>query len=159
VQIVPRHDIFSNPHEMRNIQTADLWMERNSCYSFIMRKLLPRDPGFDSDNDEEDTDPHHQGGPRSHWRQLREFESGDAADREAWEMAVQYVAMSGANWHVERDGVFVRGPDPAASEPGTAATSAGIGAEDSSSSDQEDWDEAAEAHDILSVSPDSFSPW
>lgn len=42
------------------------------------------------------------------WRQLQEFESGDAADRESWDLAVEYVRQFGAQWRVEREGVFVK---------------------------------------------------
>ncbi|KAK0721005.1 hypothetical protein B0H67DRAFT_465568, partial [Lasiosphaeris hirsuta] len=93
VQLVPRNDIMADPEEMRNVQLSDLWMERNSCYSLIMRRLLADGQLVGRENG---------------WRFLREFESGDAANRDAWEMAVQYISMSGSNWHVEREGVFVR---------------------------------------------------
>lgn len=42
------------------------------------------------------------------WRHLQVFESGDAADRESWDMAVEYVRHFGAEWRVEREGVFVK---------------------------------------------------
>lgn len=42
------------------------------------------------------------------WRHLQVFESGDAADRESWDMAVEYVRHLGAEWRVEREGVFVK---------------------------------------------------
>lgn len=42
------------------------------------------------------------------WRHLQVFESGDAADRESWDMAVEYVRHFGAEWTVEREGVFVK---------------------------------------------------
>lgn len=42
------------------------------------------------------------------WRYLQVFESGDAADRESWDMAVEYVRHFGAEWRVEREGVFVK---------------------------------------------------
>ena len=42
------------------------------------------------------------------WRYLQVFESGDAADRESWDMAVEYVRHFGAEWKVEREGVFVK---------------------------------------------------
>ncbi|KAK1756757.1 hypothetical protein QBC47DRAFT_377573 [Echria macrotheca] len=111
IQLVPRNDILRDPNEMRNLQPADLWMERNSCYSIVMRELLVGDTDEDDGVDEGDDDPLR---PRrqSNWKHLRVFESGDAADKDAWEMAVQYVRMSRTNWRVERDGVFVRGPAP-----------------------------------------------
>ncbi|KAK7744674.1 hypothetical protein SLS53_003563 [Cytospora paraplurivora] len=46
--------------------------------------------------------------PAGNWRHLREFESGDSADRESWDMAVEYVHQFSPDWRVERDGVFVR---------------------------------------------------
>ncbi|KAL3300761.1 F-box domain-containing protein [Colletotrichum asianum] len=90
VQLVPRNDILQDADEMRNIDIADLWMERNTSYSMLFREL------FDPD-------------PDSPWLELKTFESGDAADREAWEMAVQFVQFSGVQgWKVESEGVFVR---------------------------------------------------
>jgi F-box-like len=93
VQLVPRNDILQDPEEMRNIDVSDLWMERNTSYSMLMRELF--DPAADSA-----------------WLDLKVFESGDAADKEAWRMAVNYVEYSGVKgWKVERDGVFVRCDD------------------------------------------------
>ncbi|OLN86455.1 hypothetical protein CCHL11_06338 [Colletotrichum chlorophyti] len=90
VQLVPRNDILQDADEMRNIEISDLWMERNTAYSMLFREL------FDPD-------------PDSPWLELKTFESGDAADREAWEMAVQFVQFSGVQgWRVESEGVFVR---------------------------------------------------
>ncbi|KAL0942892.1 F-box domain-containing protein [Colletotrichum truncatum] len=90
LQLVPRNDILQDADEMRNIDIADLWMERNTSYSMLFREL------FDPD-------------PDSPWLELKTFESGDAADREAWEMAVQFVQFSGVQgWKVESEGVFVR---------------------------------------------------
>lgn len=101
VQLVPRNDILEDPDEMRNIQMGDLWMERNTCYGLIMRELFA-DPDTDSDDDDSDA------GRPNGWKELSVFESGDAADREAWEMACTYVRMSGAPWSVVGDGVLVR---------------------------------------------------
>jgi hypothetical protein len=90
VQLVPRTDIDPNSEEMRKIDTSDLWMERNTSYSLLMRELF--DPAAESP-----------------WLGLRVFESGDAADREAWRMAVHYVEYSGVKgWRVESEGVFQR---------------------------------------------------
>ncbi|KAK3370401.1 hypothetical protein B0H63DRAFT_486938 [Podospora didyma] len=130
IQLVPRDDIFSsaNTEEMRNVQASDLWMERNSCYSLVMRELLSSAVMDQDDDDDDDDDDDIQIAveqqtfePFSHnpasvtppprkanWRLLKEFESGDAADREAWEMAVHYVNSSGSAWTVEREGVFVK---------------------------------------------------
>ena len=69
---------------------SDLWAERNTSYGKIMPKL------FDSSS------------AAGNWRYLQEFESGDAADRESWDMAVEYVRKFGAEWRVEREGVFVK---------------------------------------------------
>ena len=97
VQLVPRNDILNDAEEMRNIDVNDLWMERNSAYQLLMKELFdPTQSGNGS------------GSINSNWSMLREFESGDAADREAWEMAVQYIRLSGGDWRVEREGVFVR---------------------------------------------------
>ncbi|OHE97269.1 F-box domain-containing protein [Colletotrichum orchidophilum] len=93
VQLVPRNDILQDTDEMRNVDLADLWMERNTAYSMLFRELFDPDPG-------------------SPWLDLRVFESGDAADKEAWEMAVQFVQFSGVKgWKVESEGVFVREGD------------------------------------------------
>ncbi|KAK0619082.1 hypothetical protein B0T14DRAFT_518535 [Immersiella caudata] len=111
IQLVPQNDILCDPEEMRNIQPSDLWMERNTCYGLIMRNLLNSE--LDGSDDDAVSDSDEEERPRSsenNWRHLRVFESGDAADRDAWEMAVQYIRTSGADWHVESDGIFVRGP-------------------------------------------------
>lgn len=71
--------------------TSDLWAERNTSYMKIMPKL------FDSTTSS-----------AGNWRHLREFESGDSADRESWDMAVEYVHEFSADWRVEREGVFVK---------------------------------------------------
>ncbi|KAK4113361.1 hypothetical protein N656DRAFT_778131 [Canariomyces notabilis] len=117
VQLVPRNNVLLDPEEMRNVQASDLWMERNSCYSLLLRKLLA-DGAFGAGDDDAETENagNAQGGSSSgrralsNWRRLREFESGDAADKEAWEMAVHWIESSGTGWRVEREGVFVRGP-------------------------------------------------
>lgn len=105
IQLVPRNDILDDREEMRHIQVADLWMERNTCYSLVMRELFESTLDVDT-NDEDSTPPRENG-----WRNLIVFESGDAADREAWDMAVEYVRMSGTPWNVEGDGVLVRHPE------------------------------------------------
>jgi len=170
VQLVPRNDILLDPSEMRNVQSSDLWMERNSCYGLIMRELLVdftaghnEDDNSDADSDNNTEEPNGQPTPHSNWRYLKVFESGDAADREAWDMAVQYVRMSQTEWTVERDGVFVRGPRPTGSNDD--------GNQSGSDGSDDDSDAAASvaatagtetgdtALDILSVPPDTFSPW
>ncbi|KAJ0303239.1 hypothetical protein COL516b_006754 [Colletotrichum fioriniae] len=93
VQLVPRNDILSDPDEMRNVDLADLWMERNTAYSMLFRELFNPSPD-------------------SPWLELSVFESGDAADKEAWDMAVQFVQFSGVQgWRVAGEGVFAREGD------------------------------------------------
>jgi hypothetical protein len=74
---------------MAQVEAEDLWMERNSCYALLMRELfnIP---------------------PPGNYKYLEEFESGDAADRDAWDMAVEYVKRATDEWKVASDGVFVR---------------------------------------------------
>ncbi len=74
---------------MRNLETQGLWMERNTSYSLLMREMLMNPQ-------------------RGNWKQLREFESGDSADREAWEMAVQYVRSTRQGWRVAGEGIFIK---------------------------------------------------
>jgi hypothetical protein len=152
IQLVPQNDILRDPEEMRNIQPSDLWMERNTCYGLIMRSLLSGEVGDgDGSSDSDDDDGLHS--PSSNWRHLRVFESGDAADRDAWDMAVQYIQTSGADWHVESDGVFVRGPGQATSADGDGLVGPPAGSESG------DIQGEAAALEILSVPPDTFSPW
>ncbi|KAF4785129.1 F-box domain-containing protein [Colletotrichum scovillei] len=93
VQLVPRNDILSDHEEMRNVDLADLWMERNTAYSMLFRELFNPSPD-------------------SPWLELSVFESGDAADKEAWDMAVQFVQFSGVQgWRVAGEGVFAREGD------------------------------------------------
>lgn len=91
VQLVPRNDILSDRKEMEHLDMNDLWAERNMAYGSIMPKLFDRSPAA------------------GNWRSLQVFESGDAADRERWELTVDYVhAMGFAEWRAEREGVFVK---------------------------------------------------
>lgn len=99
LQLVPRNDILDNKEEMAHIQVSDLWMERNTCYSLVMRALFGAEMGIGWDDDDAE--------PENGWSTLRVFESGDAADKEAWDMAVEYVRMSGTSWKVMADGVLV----------------------------------------------------
>jgi len=159
VQLVPRNDILHDRDEMRNVQPSDLWMERNTCYGLIMRKLLTSpEPGDDDDGSDtgESNDGHGPHRSEDNWRHLRIFESGDAADRDAWDMAVTYVRMSATDWHVERDGVFVRGPRPPET-PGSASGAEGDAGSQLAGSD--DGQGQAADVEILSVPPDTFSPW
>ncbi|KAK3936453.1 hypothetical protein QBC46DRAFT_419216 [Diplogelasinospora grovesii] len=155
VQLVPRNSILQDREEMRNVDPSDLWMERNSCYGLIMRELLTSDMA-DKDDD----------APGSNWRHLRTFTSGDAADEEAWDMAVHYVRTSRSGWRVEGNGIFVRGP------PKPAPQAAWPPSEDGSNHNSNDSDNLGLGEDgdgedeygnggieILSVPPQSFSPW
>jgi len=151
IQLVPQNDILRDPEEMRNVQPSDLWMERNTCYGLVMRKLLTSE--LDDDNTSESDNEDRPHSSESNWRHLRVFESGDAADRDAWEMAVQYIRTSGADWHVESDGVFVRGAGQATPMGGDDFTGSQAGSE------SDDIQGEAAALEILSVPPDTFSPW
>ena len=46
--------------------------------------------------------------PVGNYKYLQEFESGDAADTDAWLMAVEYVKRATNSWKVASEGVFVR---------------------------------------------------
>jgi hypothetical protein len=96
-QFVPRNDILDDEVAMKYIEANDLWLERNSCYAYIMRELF-------------------QNPPQGNYRYLKEFESGDAADVDAWEMAVEYVKRAGGGWRVEKPGVFVKDMELAAKQ-------------------------------------------
>ncbi len=88
-QFVPWNGILEDEVAMKWINQDDLWLERNSCYAYIMREL------FNS--------------PQSgNYCYIKEFESGDAADIDGWEMAVEYVKRAGGGWKVEKPGVFVK---------------------------------------------------
>ncbi|KAK6950592.1 hypothetical protein Daesc_007116 [Daldinia eschscholtzii] len=99
LQLTPRPEnrILEEEDEMKHIDPADLWMERNTAYNSLMRELtFAADPAVHPKN----------------WALLRVFESGDAADHEAWDMAVHFIERSGARgWNVERPGVFVKEDD------------------------------------------------
>lgn len=103
VQLTPRpgNRILEDEDEMKYIDPADLWMERNTSYSSLMRELT-----FVADPDPDvDVDP-------GNWETLRVFESGDAADQEAWEIAVKFLERNARRgWKVEREGVFVKCDD------------------------------------------------
>ncbi|CAG8953791.1 hypothetical protein HYFRA_00006683 [Hymenoscyphus fraxineus] len=91
VQLVPRNNILEIPSKMVQVELEDLWGERNSCYASLVREL------FNSP-------------PSKNYKHLQVFESGDAADRDAWLMAVEYVRRSNNGWKISSDGVFVRDP-------------------------------------------------
>ncbi|KAH6656098.1 hypothetical protein BKA67DRAFT_255487 [Truncatella angustata] len=104
VQLTPRpsNEILQDQKAMKNIDMADLWMERNTAYSHLFAELT-------------------QVKPHSNWSSLKVFESGDAADKESWNMAVDFLRRSDiTNWVVERDGVLVK-----TAEDGTATASTG----------------------------------
>ena len=65
--------------------------------------------------------------PIGNYKYLQEFESGDAADKDAWDMAVEYVKRAANDWKVASEGVFVRDtkekmPVPASGEEGELFT-------------------------------------
>lgn len=91
IQVVPRDDILQDPAKMRQIEAEDLWMERNSCYALVMREL------FNSP-------------PNHNFKHIRIFESGDPADKEAWNLAVEFINRVDSGWKVTADGVFERDP-------------------------------------------------
>lgn len=88
-QLVPRNNILENPEITRRIDVMDLWIERNNCYALLLREMF---------------DENHVG----NYRYLKTFESGDAADTEAWEAAVEFVKHSGGGWKAVGNGVFAR---------------------------------------------------
>jgi hypothetical protein len=83
---------------MEQVESENLWMERNSCYALLMRELFNSPPILN-------------------YRYLEVFESGDAADTDAWHMAVEYVKRAENGWKVAGDGVFIRDPNDLAPEP------------------------------------------
>ncbi|KAK6070519.1 F-box domain-containing protein [Seiridium cupressi] len=95
VQLTPRpsNQILQDQKAMKNIDMADLWMERNTAYSHLFAELT-------------------QAEPQGNWGTLKIFESGDAADKESWNMAVDFLERSNiTNWTVERDGVLIKTGD------------------------------------------------
>ncbi|PKS07726.1 hypothetical protein jhhlp_006334 [Lomentospora prolificans] len=89
VQLVPKPHILKDDYEMRNIDPRDLWMERNASYAALMTSLFTWTPS-------------------TNWRSLRVFESGDTADKQAWDMAAHFVLHAQTKkWAIEREGVFV----------------------------------------------------
>jgi hypothetical protein len=89
VQFVPRNDILEDPDKVSQVETRDLWMERNRCYALLMRELF-NSPSV------------------MNFKHLRVFESGDTADRDAWSIAVEYIKRANNGWKVTGDGVFER---------------------------------------------------
>ncbi|ORY68898.1 uncharacterized protein BCR38DRAFT_424634 [Pseudomassariella vexata] len=92
VQLTPRpgNQLLQDRTAMKNVDMADLWMERNTSYSYLIGQLTVPTP---ADN----------------WATLKVFESGDAADKESWDMAVNFLERSGVkDWKTQRDGVLVK---------------------------------------------------
>ncbi|KAI0179422.1 hypothetical protein GGR52DRAFT_305944 [Hypoxylon sp. FL1284] len=102
VQLTPRpgNGILQDRDETAHVDLADLWLERNTAYSCIVRELTTDPSALD--------DAGHGHDHNRSWTALRVFESGDAADQEAWEMAVKFVERESEAWRVEREGVFVK---------------------------------------------------
>lgn len=97
-QFVPRNDTWKEEVAKDMwLDENDLWLERNSCYAYVMRELFSSPPS-------------------GNYCFLKEFESGDAADVDAWEMAVEYVKRAGGGWKVEKPGVFVKDMELAAKQ-------------------------------------------
>jgi hypothetical protein len=86
-------------------------MERNTAYNHIFSELTQQQG------------PHENS---SNWAALKVFESGDAADRETWEMALgslQRSPLAQHRWVSEREGVLVRVDDDGLPQsPGGLAT-------------------------------------
>jgi len=97
-QLVPRSDILQDHAKMSQVEAEDLWMERNGSYANLMRELF-------------------NAPPVNNYKHLKVFESGDAADRDAWNMAVEYVKRAGNGWEISGDGVFTRDPGVLEPEP------------------------------------------
>ncbi|KAF7874354.1 hypothetical protein EAF04_003026 [Stromatinia cepivora] len=87
VQLVPRNDVLEDEELKNKIDFDDLWMERNNCYAQLMREMFNNPPD-------------------ANYKYLKTFESGDAADTDAWQMAVEFVKRAGGAWKITGDGVF-----------------------------------------------------
>jgi hypothetical protein len=87
--------MLEDEEEMKRINAADLWMERNTCYSLLVGELI----NFNYPQDDSG--------------QLRFFERGEDADRDAWEMALQSLGYSELEgWKAGPDGhVFTKHVD------------------------------------------------
>jgi hypothetical protein len=97
-----------------HVDEDDLLRERNMSYGLIMSTMLDRAAITAAWAAHE---ANMEGGReyaailrerRNNWRHLKEFESGDTDDLEAWEIAVEYVRLSGSRWTAARRGVFVQ---------------------------------------------------
>lgn len=92
VQFTPRpgNRVLEDRHLMKKIDMADLWMERNTAYATLLAHLV-------------------NAPQQSNWSTLKVLESGDAADKESWDMAMAYLERELAtDWRPERDGLLVR---------------------------------------------------
>ena len=102
---------------MHHINRADLWMERNTSYGYLMRELTAQSSAVPGASTVDPAGDSSSSGSRNqnNWASLRVFETGDAADKEAWDMSVQLLRYTGAHcWKVEREGVLVKQDDNAA---------------------------------------------
>lgn len=88
VQLVPRNDILKDRRQMKGLDMDDLWAERDSAYAHIIARI--RSGASQEGN----------------WRYLREFESGDVGEEEAWEVVGQILASP--EWRLVKEGVFQR---------------------------------------------------
>lgn len=114
VQLVPQNDILQDRKEMEHLDMDDLWLERNRSYQEIMPRLFGGDWNIEAL-------PH--GGLAVHdhghvltdvgnWKHLQVFETGDALDMDAWELAFNYAREESGEWDMDRAGRFVRRRQP-----------------------------------------------
>ncbi|KAI1290597.1 hypothetical protein F5Y03DRAFT_54992 [Xylaria venustula] len=87
VQLMPKpgNNVLEDSDEIRHIDPNDLWLEQDTSYTALVRKLTG------SANDS------------INWGSLRVFESGDAAHQKSSEMIFETE-----DWKVERPGFFTR---------------------------------------------------
>ena len=88
VQLVPRNEILNDASKLTQVEPENLWMERNRCYALLLRELF-KVPLV------------------GNYRWLQTFESGDAEDKDGWNMS-EYVKSACNDWKVIEEGVFVR---------------------------------------------------
>ncbi|RYP74148.1 hypothetical protein DL771_003206 [Monosporascus sp. 5C6A] len=112
----PKSRLFleENSDEMRRVDPADLWMERNAAYQSLMREFVAAfsspSPSLSSSSS---PSPSAGAGGENNWANLRVFETGDAAaDKEAWDITCRQLGKSGVRgWRVEREGMLVKCED------------------------------------------------
>ncbi|CAI4215308.1 unnamed protein product [Parascedosporium putredinis] len=81
--------VYKTALEAGDIDVRDLWLERNASYAALMTNLFAWTAS-------------------TNWRSLRVLESGDTADKQAWDLAAHYMLRGQTKkWAIERDGVFV----------------------------------------------------